>query len=302
MEVVALGEENYADSLMASKNLKPTHTDLNAMIAGTGCDVVAIGDVYRKRGPIAIAALRAGKHVISDKPLCISLQELDAIRELAAKNKLCVGLMFDLRDSAPMRTLREIVRSGKIGEPQALCLSGQHPLLLGSRAGWFFEPGMHGGSINDIGSHAMDAIPWLTGKAIEGVVGARAWNGKAKKFPHFRDSVQCQLRLAGGGGAIADFSYLAPDGCGYKLDNYWRVTVHGTAGFAEASYGANTVRMADDAAKEVENVPLAEGRPGGYLEDFLAEVSGKPSADGLTTASSLEATRWALEAQRIGDA
>lgn len=301
VEVVAMGEENVAASLLPSKGLKPTHDDIAAMIAGSGCDALAIGDCYGLRGAIAIAALRAGKHVIADKPLCISGKELDAIRELVIEGGPRVGLMLDMRDSAPMRTLREVVRSGRIGDPQTVCFAGQHPLLLGSRPGWYFEPGMHGGTINDIAIHAIDLIPWMTGKAIEGVVGARAWNAKARDFPHFRDCAQCQLRLAGGGGAIGDVSYLAPDGCGYKLENYWRITVHGTAGFAETGYGAQSVRVADDAAKEPEALALTAARPGGYLEDFLADVAGSPVAEGLTTASVLEATRWAIEAQRAAD-
>jgi predicted dehydrogenase len=302
VEVVAMGEEHAGASLMGSKGLKPTHGDIAAMIEGSGCDAVAIGDCYGRRGAIAIAALKAGKHVIADKPLCTSMEELDAIRDLVARGEARVGLMLDLRDSAPMRTLREVVRSGRIGEPQTVCYSGQHPLLLASRPGWYFEPGMHGGTINDIAIHAIDLTPWLTGKAIEGIVGARAWNAKAGDFPHFRDCAQFQLRLVGGGGVIGDVSYLGPDGCGYKLENYWRVTVHGTRGFAEASYGAKAVRVADDAAIEPEALPISAGRPGGYLEDFLADVAGSPIEGGLTTASVLEASRWALEVQRAADA
>lgn len=302
IEVVALGEENFDASLMGSKGLKATHLDIGAMIKDSGCNAVAIGDCYGKRGAIAVAALKAGKHVIADKPICITLRELAAIRDLVAGGGPRVGLMLDLRDSAAMRTLRSLVSAGKIGEPQTVCFAGQHPLLLGTRPQWYFEPGMHGGTINDIGIHAIDLIPWLTGKKIEAIVGARAWNAKAKDFPHFKDCAQFQLRLEGGGGVIGDVSYLGPDGCGFKLENYWRVTVHGTAGFAETSYGADAVRIAPDAVKEPERVPLAEGRPGGYLEDFLADVAGMPSADGITTDSVLAATRWALEVQRAADA
>lgn len=302
VEVVALGEENYDASLMPSKGLKATHRDIKKMIAESGCNAVAIGDAYGRRGGIAMAALRAGKHVISDKPLCISLRELGEIRDLVAGGGPRIGLMLDLRDAAPMRTLRALVRDGRIGEPQTVCFAGQHPLLLGTRPGWYFEPGMHGGTINDIGIHAIDIVPWLTGKKIEAIVGACSWNAKAKEFPHFKDCAQFQLRLAGGGGVIGDVSYLGPDGCGFKLENYWRVTVHGTSGFAETSYGADNVRLVGDAAKEPERVPLSAGRPGGYLEDFLAELAGAPAADGLTTDSVLASTRWALEVQRAADA
>ena len=52
------------------------------MIEKLPCDIVGIGDYYGRRGAIAIAALKAGKHVIADKPLCTSLEELAQIRPM----------------------------------------------------------------------------------------------------------------------------------------------------------------------------------------------------------------------------
>ncbi|MEZ4683286.1 MAG: hypothetical protein R2932_54665 [Caldilineaceae bacterium] len=55
--------------------------------------------------------------------------------------------------------LRNLIRSGLIGEIHAINFGGQHPLMLDTRAAWYFEPGKHGGTINDIAIHAVDAIP-----------------------------------------------------------------------------------------------------------------------------------------------
>lgn len=302
IDVVAMAEENYDASLMPGKKLTPTHTDIARMLAEVPCDAVAVGDCYGRRARIVTAALRAGKHVISDKPLCISLADLDEIAGLAKPSGPRVGLMFDLRDAGTIRGLREVVRSGRIGVPQTVCISAQHPLIPGTRPAWYFEPGMHGGTLNDIAIHAADIVPWLTGQPIAEITAARAWNAKARDFPHFKDCAQFQLRLANGGGVIGDVSYLAPDRCGFKTDNYWRITVHGTAGFAETSYGGDSVRVADDAASDLETLPAAAKRPGGYLEDFLADVAGSPAPDGLSTAAAFTASRWALELQRIADA
>jgi predicted dehydrogenase len=154
---------------------------------------------------------------------------------------------------------------------------------------------MHGGTLNDIAVHAVDFLPWLTGLEIAEITSSRSWNAKAGEAPHFKDCAQCVLRLSNGGGVLGDVSYLAPDQCGYSADNYWRITAHGTLGFAETSYNRDGVTFADDSSTAPEAVPPASPRPGGYLQDFLNDIGGCPLPGGLTTGSNLRATRLALE-------
>jgi len=97
---------------------------------------------------------------------------------------------------------------------------------------------------------------------------------------------------------FADVSYLAPDESGYSLPQYWRVTVNGTKGVAETSYGASGVPVAGDkdaAVRLLEPLPADTAR---YLENFLSEISGSPAGDGLTTAHILRISRIALETQK----
>jgi hypothetical protein len=145
--------------------------------------------------------------------------------------------------------------------------------------------------------HAMDLIPWLTGVEIERPEFSRAWNAKASEAPGFKDCGLLALKLSNGGGVIGDVSYLAPDGCGYRTDLYWRVTVSGTGGVAETSYNSGHVAVADDGLSEPERVELGGARPGGYLEDFLDDVRGVVKPGALCTASCLRATRLALECE-----
>jgi predicted dehydrogenase len=294
LELVATCEENYAQSLLPGKGLTPDFTCFEKFLAETECEVIALGDAYGKRGAQAIAALRAGKHVIADKPLCTSLAELEELQELARDNNRQVGLMLDLRDHANWITLRSLVHSGRIGEVQTISFSGQHPLLPNSRPAWYFEPGMHGGTFNDIAIHAVDFIPWLTGLEIDKIVAARTWHAKATHAPHFQDCAQLMLRLSNGGGVLGDVSYLAPDGCGYTIPPYWRVTIHGTRGMAETSYNASGVTLADDLARQPEIHEATSARPGGYLDDFLSGVRGENPLGGLDSAACFAASLHAL--------
>jgi predicted dehydrogenase len=245
-----------------------------------------------------LAALRAGRHVLSDKPLCTTLAEQDEIERLAAEKRLLVGLQLDTRDIAVPRKLREIVRGGQIGEVASIHIDGQHPLLLGTRPEWYFEPGKHGGTINDIGVHAFDFVPWMTGLGWGEVRAARSWNAKAKAYPHFQDSAQLLATLENGAGVLADFSYLAPDKLGYQLPHYWHLLIHGIEGLVEAHLFGKEITLIKDSSAAPESIPAGENRARGYLEDFLGELRGTPPPpDGLTSAACLRASRLALTAQ-----
>lgn len=302
VELVATCEEHLSDSLWPAGEAKPTHDSFQELLDNVDCTIIGLGDTYGRRGAQAIAALRAGKHVISDKPLCTSLKELDEIESLVREKGLQVGVMLDMRDSGQLKTLRSLVREGRIGEIQTIHAEGQHPLMLGKRPSWYFEPGQHGGTINDIAIHAVDMIPWVTGLEVSAVSFARCWNAKASDFPHFEDCGQFALQLSNEAGVLGDVSYLAPDGCGFTIPNYWRFTLHGTKGILEVCKNVEGVRFADDTSSGLETIPVGAGRAGGYLEDFLAGIEGRTvHEDQLSTADCLKATRTALEIQAAAD-
>ncbi len=300
-ELVACCEEDGAtrDALAANGRVRITHNDFSTVLREVECDVVAIGDYYARRGALAIEALRAGRHVLSDKPLCTTLEEQAEIERLSAEKKLAVGLQLDSRGSGALRTLREIIRSGEIGEVCTIRIDAQHPLLRGSRPGWYFEAGKHGGTINDIGIHAFDFVPWLTGLEWRGTAAARSWNAKARDVPHFHDCAQFMATLSNGAGVLADLSYLAPDRLGYQLPHYWHLLVHGTRGLAETHLTSAEVTVITDAAAEPQTRPAATHLTRAYLNDFLHVIGGHPELADLLPADCLRASRLALEAQRL---
>ncbi len=301
-EVVAACEEDVATRAQLAENGKAriTHDNYAQMLDEAPCDVVAVGDYYGKRGSIIIEALKRGKHVIADKPLCTDLAELDEIERLAAEKGLKVGCMLDMRDNGTFMRVHQLIRSGAIGEVHSITFGGQHPLMLGTRPGWYFEAGKHGGTINDIGIHAFDLIPWMTGLRIKEVTCAASWNAVPKDIPHFKDAGQFMLKLENDGGVMGDVSYFMPDSMGYTLDLYWRYTIFGSEGMIEASYNLKHIRLAKNGTPEIENIEPSEPNPGGYLRSFTEEIT-TGQASGVSTADVLLASRIALLTQQAGD-
>lgn len=302
VEIVAACEEDAPTiESLAEGEVVITHDSYTTMLDEVDCDVVACGDYYSIRGPRLIAAMERGRHVIGDKPLCTRIGELDTIAALAREKDLRVGCMLDLGDLAPYVTLRDVIRRGMIGEVHCIVFQGQHPLKYGSRPQWYFEEGKHGGTLNDIAIHAVDIVPWLTGHAVAEITSARAWNAKLREVPFFQDGAVCMLTLDNGCAVLGDVSYLAADTLGYKMPNYWRMNVAGADGVAETACTDTSVKVWRHEAEEVEEVPVLPARSGGYFEDFLLDLAGTPSADGLTTARVLRSASVALQLQAAAD-
>ena len=296
-------EENAAARAVLQREGKVqlTHRRSAALLDAVDCDIVAVGDYYSRRGQVIIEALRRGKHVVADKPICTSLTELAEIERLARKHRLSVFCQLDMRGAGQFIKARELVRAGTIGEIQGIHVTGQHPLLLGSRPGWYFEKGKHGGTINDIAIHAFDFIPWLTGLQFAEVVGARTWNAFAQPYRHFKDAAQFLLQMKNGAGVVGDVSYFMPDSQGYSMPQYWRTTLYGRAGIIEIGVNLPGVWLARAGEKAPQTIPVAPAQPFYYLEAMTREMAGQKTGLTLTTREVLAASRVALRVQFAAD-
>lgn len=294
-------DKTAREQITSDKKIKITHDSLDKMLSEVDCDVVAVGDYYGRRGEIIIKALSAGKHVISDKPVCTSLEELDKIEQLCKTKNLKLGCMLDLRDLAQFIGVRNIVQEGTIGRIHAVNFGGQHPLLIGTRPGWYFEPGKHGGTINDIAVHAFDIIPWITGLKFSSLNAARCWNAFAPDYPHFNDAAQAMLTMANNCGVLGDVSYFMPDSMGYVLPYYWRMTFWGRKGVIEVSCLADTINLALNGETTPRNITLPNADQGGYLRSFLNDIKGVSRDHDLTTQSILDVARLTLKVQKAAD-
>ncbi len=286
---------------LGSKGLMDiTYENYSQMLKELDCDAVAIGDVYAKRGKMVIEALEAGRHVIADKPLCCKLSEFEKIRKLSEEKNLSVGCQLTLRGAGALRTVLKLISEDKIGEVHTVTFTGQHPRAIGVRPDWYFVPGMHGGTINDIAIHGIDAILWLTGRDIVEVVGARVWNARTPEYPHFQDGAQMMLKLDNGGGVLSDVSYLAPEGVP-AVPNYWRFTIHGSKGEIETTYNGKSVLLGIAGEGELHEIPSSPELGATYYEDFVSEIRGETDKCELSTEQVLHATYVSLVIQQAAD-
>lgn len=263
----------------------------DALLADPAVEAVALGGCYADRGSMAIQALRAGKHVIADKPLCTSLAELDTIEKLAKERHLLVSCMFTMRFEKKIRAVKALAESGALGEINNVYFGGQHPLQYGRRPMWYFEEGKHGGVINDIAIHGIDVLRYAFGLSVDRVLAARCWNRFAEAEPDFKDSAQMMLAAKNGAGILADVSYAIPDGVEFSLPYYWQFYIWGTKGTIR--FSLNEEKSYYYLAGQKEPILLEETDvPEDYLTDFYRQSGA------LTMEDVFSATRTTLEVQR----
>lgn len=234
----------------AEKSLEARFSDMSYdEWLNTDINVVAIGNAYGERGKNIIKALRAGKHVITDKPICTDLHELEEIRRLSSENRLSVVCMLDLRYLPQTLCAKKILDGGELGEVRNVSFNGQHCMNYGKRPEWYFEEGMHGGTINDLAVHGIDLVRMLTDMEITRTDAAREWNSYAYKNKNFMDCAIFMARLENGAGVLADVSYSAPSQV-FSMPTYWEFNFWCERGLLRFSYADKRVTVFREGVKE----------------------------------------------------
>lgn len=286
-------KDDSARAAAASYSIEVNYNLYDDILNDKKVDAVAIGDYYGIRGQLVIKALKAGKHVICDKPVCTQIKELDEIEGLAAEKNLQVCCMLDLRYMPQIPKVCEIIKNGEIGEVLNISFTGQHYLDYVNRPSWYFEAGKHGGTINDIAIHGIDLIRFITGKNLSAVKYAGVRNAFAIEEPNFKDSAHF-IADFGNIRVMGDVSYAAP-GFNGILPTYWDFYFWGTKGMINFNYKSKDIRIYKKACEIIE----CEERKPGYLGDFMKEISGEKTM--MNTRGVLKSQRQTLEIQRFAD-
>lgn len=282
-------DEESKKAVEKSHGVKFNYNSYEEILNDQNVEAIAIGDYYGKRGQMVISALKAGKHVICDKPICTDLTELSEIEKLSKEKNLQVCCMLDLRYLPQIPKVCEIVKSGEIGDIKNVTFTGQHCLDYGNRPMWYFEKGKHGGTINDIAIHGIDLVRFITGKNLTKVNCAKTWNAFADKEPEFKDCGQFMAEFEDIS-LMADVSYAAPKFNGI-LPTYWDFYFWGTKGLLKFNIQNNKIHI----FKNTEEVIECPDRKIDYLNDFILEIKGTKTI--MNTEDILKSQRQVLEIQ-----
>ena len=258
-----------------------------------GVEVVAIVTPNHMHAGPAYAFLKAGIHVICDKPLTTSLAEAKKLKSAADKSGLIFAVTHNYTGYPLVRRAREMVQAGDLGEIRLIQVEYPQDWLTAptettgnKQAEWRVDPKRSGagGALGDIGTHAFNLADYIGGLEVSELSAELTSFGAGRQLD---DNVQIALRYAGGARGALWASQVAPGN-----ENGLRIRVYGTKGglhWVQANpnemlwspLGQSTrivTRGGPDsgaAAARVTRIP--PGHPEGYLEGF-ANIYGEVAA------------------------
>ena len=168
VEVAATSLEK-AKAAGAGYNILNVTGDWKDVINDPSIDEVHVATPNASHHMIAKAALEAGKHVLCEKPLAMSVAEAQELTDLAAAKKLRGGLCHNLRYYPMVQQIRAMREAGALGE--ILVVQGTYSqdwMLYESDWNWRVDPLVSGPSrvMADIGSHFFDMAEHLSGLKV----------------------------------------------------------------------------------------------------------------------------------------
>lgn len=269
---------------------------LEDALADEGATCVYISSTNEKHHAQAMAAIAAGKHVLCEKPLGMTLAEATEMVAAADSQGTIFGTNHHLRCSGTHRAIRDVIRSGEIGH--VLSLRIHHAVYLPDNLqGWRINDASAGGGvIPDITVHDADVTRFLLDEDPIDVVAQLAQSGMGQGV---EDSCMSVWTLPSGAMVMAHESFTHPF-AGTGLE------VHGTKGsiFAEGvmtqmPVGSVTVRT-EAGAREIpysDHSLYVQG-----VADFVSAVAGDgtPAATGPDGIASLAVALAVREAAQTG--
>lgn len=205
--------------------------DRDALIEDRSADILLCAAVPKDRADIAIAAMRAGKDVIVDKPGVTTTDYLARLEQTVAETGRIFSVCFSERFLTPSTgTALDLVRRGAIGRVVQTAGFGPHRLNRDLRPAWFFDPNAYGGILCDIASHQIDQFLAFTGSQDARIVLSTVGQFEDSRAPGLENFGEIVLRSDRACG-YCRVDWFTPDGLPTWGDG--RLTILGTEGTIE---------------------------------------------------------------------
>lgn len=284
----------------------PAFRTLDALLRESVCDVVAICTPSGLHASQGAAAARAGRHVITEKPMAISLGQADELVRSCDQAGVLLFVVKQNRLNAPIQLLRRAIDKGRFGRIYManVTVRWQRPQEYYDAEPWRGTWEFDGGAIMNQASHYVDLLQWLVGP-VESVIAATATQARRIEA---EDSGAAILRFRSGALGVIEVNVLT-----YPKNLEGSITILGERGSVKIGGTAvNKVehwqfaddddddKLVDTAATTPPNV-YGFGHTG-YYQNVLSVLRGgaKPETDGRAGRKSLELILGIYESAKVG--
>jgi predicted dehydrogenase len=169
--LLAVGSRSQqgADQYAQERNIPRAYGSYEALLADPEIDVIYNPLPNHLHAEWTIKAVEAGKHVLCEKPLALSVEEVDAVQEAARKHGRVVAEAFMYRHHPQTLKVQEIVKSDSLGDLKLM--RGSFSYVLNREGDVRLDPAMGGGSIWDVGCYPISYARTVVGESPREVFG-----------------------------------------------------------------------------------------------------------------------------------
>jgi len=221
--------------------------------------------------------LRAGCHVIAEKPLAVNEAGLLRLHKAAQETGKFILPMLGMAGSQAFIEARELVKQGVIGEP--VLINTRKSYQWGKRADWFSRRENYGGIWGWVGIHAFNIASYITGRNAIKVLVAQEQNRFHPDYAECSDCLSGLFLLEGDLQMTVSVDLLRPDGQKEWGDDWIRIV--GSEGSLEANPALGTIRLIRKGHDEEFRTVTAVAPP--FYTAFLDAVKTNTDFSALTT-------------------
>lgn len=278
-ELIAVNRADAAraESFAAEFGAKRWHADWRKLIEDSEVEAVYVATPVHLHAQQAIAAAEAGKHVLCEKPLALTVAECERMNAAAEANGVRLGVAYYRRFYPVVERVREILEAGEIGVPvvaQINAFERFDPSPENPRR-WLLDKGLSGGGpMFDFGCHRIEVLINLFGavKAVRGLAGNVVFKREVE------DTACALIQFERGAQAVLSVTHAARE----PQDTLEIFGSEGSVRVDVLNEGRLRIRMKDD--ERFESHPPHANLHQPLVEDFAdALIEGRrPRVDGRT--------------------
>lgn len=271
-----------AKEIAARYNIPQVYTDYNELLAQPEVQAVSICTWNNSHAEISIAALRAGKNVLCEKPLCKTVDEALRIEQEVQNSGKLLQVGYVRRHASNIEVLKRFIDAGDLGE----IYYAKASLIrrLGNPGGWFADKERSGGGpLIDIGVHVIDLCWYLMGKPKVVSVSGNTYNklGNRSHIENFdfykaadydgskntvEDMANALIKFENGASLMVDVSFSL-----HARENSAQVSIFGDRGGAEIE---PELSIATERHNTIINIDPQISHPGFNFQDsFNREIN-----------------------------
>jgi predicted dehydrogenase len=192
---------------------------LEEILARPEVDVVCICTPSGQHAAQTIAAAQAGKHVLVEKPLALSLAEADAMIAACGQAGVKLGVVLQRRTEPLFKRIRAAIQGGDLGNLTlgVVTMPYYRPQAYYDQADWRGTWALDGGGVlMNQGIHLVDLLVWFMGDPSE----VKAYAGRLQHAIEVEDILSATLRFANGALATLTATTTASPGFPHRLEIY----------------------------------------------------------------------------------